>query len=86
VARLAGLPKSVIVRAREVLADLESHDAKKSKLSPGRTSLQIPLFSEDSLLSEEINKLDIDAMSPLEAITKLYELRRMAKQAKESPS
>jgi DNA mismatch repair protein MutS len=86
VARLAGLPKSVIVRAREVLADLESHDAKKRKLSPGKTSLQIPLFSEDSLLSEEINKLDIDAMSPLEAITKLYELRRMAKQAKESPS
>jgi DNA mismatch repair protein MutS len=86
VARLAGLPKSVIVRAREVLADLESHDARKGKLSPGKTSLQIPLFSEDSLLSEEINKLDIDAMSPLEAITKLYELRRMAKQAKESPS
>jgi DNA mismatch repair protein MutS len=86
VAQLAGLPKSVIVRAQEVLADLESHDSRKSKVSPRKASLQIPLFSEGSLLSEEINGLDIDSLSPLEAITKLYELKRMAKKAKDSPS
>jgi DNA mismatch repair protein MutS len=86
VARLAGLPKSVIVRAEEVLADLESHDSKRSKVSPRKASLQIPLFSGGSLLADEINSLDIDSMSPLEAITKLYELKRMAKQAKDSPS
>jgi DNA mismatch repair protein MutS len=86
VAQLAGLPKSVIVRAQEVLADLESHDSKRSKVSPRRVSLQIPLFSEGSLLAEEIGRLDVDSLSPLEAITKLYELKRMAKKAKGSPS
>jgi len=86
VAQLAGLPRSVIVRAQEVLADLESHDSKKSKVAPYKASLQIPLFSEGSLLAEEINRLDIDSLSPLEAITKLYELKRMAKKAKDSPS
>jgi DNA mismatch repair protein MutS len=86
VAQLAGLPKSVIVRAQEVLADLESHHSKKDKVRPRKTSLQIPLFSERSPLTDELNQLDIDSLSPLEAITKLYELKRMAKQAKASPS
>jgi len=84
VARLAGLPKSVIVRAQEVLANLESHDSGRSKVSPHKTSLQIPLFSEGSRLADEINRLDVDSMSPLEAITRLYELKRMAGQARDS--
>jgi DNA mismatch repair protein MutS len=101
VAQLAGLPKSVIVRAQEVLAELESHVSKKSIEHPflggavqrqGRmgarrrkASLQIPLFQKDSQLSEEIARLDIDSMSPLEAITRLYELKRMAQENKDSP-
>jgi DNA mismatch repair protein MutS len=86
VAQLAGLPKSVIVRAQEVLAELESHASKESKVSHHKTPLQIPLFSKGSLLAEEIARLDVDSMSPLEAITKLYELRRMARENKDSPS
>jgi DNA mismatch repair protein MutS len=78
VAQLAGLPKSVTIRAQEVLADLESHAPQKRKVSRHRPSLQIPLFAKGSLLADEIARLDIDSMSPLEAITKLYELRRMA--------
>ena len=101
VAQLAGLPKSVIVRAQEVLAELESHVSKKSIEHPflggavqrqGRmgarhrkASLQIPLFPKDSLLADEISRLDIDSMSPLEAITKLYELKRMTQENKDSP-
>jgi len=50
-----------------------------------KTSLQIPLFSKGSLLAEEIARLDIDSMSPLESITKLYELKRMAQEDKDSP-
>jgi DNA mismatch repair protein MutS len=100
VAQLAGLPKSVIVRAQEVLAELESHASKKSIEHPflggavqrqGRmgarrrkAALQIALFPKDSLLADEIARLDIDSMSPLEAITKLYELKRMAKENKDS--
>jgi DNA mismatch repair protein MutS len=101
VAQLAGLPKSVIVRAQEVLAELESHAAKKSIEHPSlgvafqqqgktsarsrKTSPQIPLFTQGSLLADEISRLDIDSMSPLEAITKLYELKRMAQENKDSP-
>jgi DNA mismatch repair protein MutS len=85
VAQLAGLPKSVIVRAQEVLADLESQDSKKSKVPRRKAPLQISLFSKGSLLAEEIAKLDVDSLSPLEAITKLYELKRMAQENKDSP-
>jgi DNA mismatch repair protein MutS len=84
VAQLAGLPKSVIVRAQEVLAELESHASKKTKVSRREASLQIPLFLKDSLLADEIARLDIDSMSPLEAITKLYELKRMARDDEDS--
>jgi DNA mismatch repair protein MutS len=81
VAQLAGLPKSVIVRAQEVLAELESHASKKRK-APRRKAQaqQLPLFPRDSLLAEEIAKLDVDSMSPMEAITKLYELKRMVQE------
>jgi len=85
VAQLAGLPKSVIVRAQEVLAELESHAAKKGKVPRRKASLQIPLFLKDSRLADEIARLDIDSMSPLETITKLYELKRMAQENKDSP-
>ena len=85
VAQLAGLPKSVLVRAQEVLAELESHASKKGKVPRRKASLQIPLFPKDSLLADEISRLDIDSMSPLEAITKLYEIKRMTQENKDSP-
>lgn len=84
VAQLAGLPKSVIARANEILMELEAshHDSRKSRAYRARKALpeQLPLFCCDSLLREELAKLDIDSMSPLEAIAKLYELKRMAEE------
>jgi DNA mismatch repair protein MutS len=85
VAQLAGLPKLVIVRAQEVLAELENRASKTNKAAHHKVPLQIPLFSKGSLLTDEITRLDIDSMSPLEAITKLYELKRMAQENKDSP-
>ena len=85
VAQLAGLPRSVIVRAQEVLAELESHAFKKGKVPRRKAALQIPLFQRDSLLTHEISRLDIDSMSPLQAITKLYELKRISQENKASP-
>jgi DNA mismatch repair protein MutS len=86
VAQLAGLPRSVIARAQEVLDELESHPSKKGKVSRQKTSLQIPLFSQDSILVDEIDRLEIDSMSPLEAITKLYELKRIVHENKDLPT
>jgi len=83
VAQLAGLPKSVIVRAQEVLVELESRASKTNKAPHYKASLQIPLFSKSSLLADEITRLDIDSMSPLEAINKLYELKQMAQENKD---
>ena len=82
VAQLAGLPKSVISRAQEVLTELESHAAKSGKASIRKAPLQIPLFAKGSALADKITRLEIDSMSPLEAITKLYELKRMAEDDK----
>ncbi len=83
VAQLAGLPKLVIARAQEVLAELESKSPKRSSVSAGKSALQIPLFAKGSALADEIARLDIDSLSPLEAITKLYELRHMAQDNEE---
>ena len=82
VAQLAGLPKSVLTRANEVLVGLESsHALRKGKASGHKAAppQQLPLVSGDSALVNELLELDIDSLSPLEAITKLYELKQMAK-------
>lgn len=80
VAQLAGLPKSVIARAQEVLQELETRVSRGQRVSPPKAlAQQLPLFSPDSLLAEEISRLDVDSLSPLEAITKLYQLKELAR-------
>jgi DNA mismatch repair protein MutS len=80
VARLAGLPTSVIKRARSVLADLEATKAS------GRVDA-LPLFSYEppspepppDPVREALDKIDPDALSPREGHAALYELKRLAK-------
>jgi len=82
VAQLAGLPKVVVHRAQEVLSGLESDHPRRGESKSSRIKKelpqQLPLFSRP-ILADEIMALDIDSMSPLEAITKLYELKQKAK-------
>jgi DNA mismatch repair protein MutS len=77
VAQLAGLPKSVLHRAREVLTELESNNRGAK---PGRKARepaqQMPLFGGKSVVEDELKKLDINGMTPLEALNKLYELKK----------
>jgi len=86
VAQLAGLPKAVVHRAEEVLTELEKNgDVKvvpgvKPRSRQKTPQEQIPLFGQKSPVTDEILKLDISSMTPLEAITKLYELQRKAKE------
>jgi DNA mismatch repair protein MutS len=87
VARLAGLPSEVIERSKEILWQLEKNGgtrglAGKNAKIPTRTEkLQLTLFEmETHPVVEEIGKLDVSAMSPIEALTKLYELQMKAKQ------
>jgi DNA mismatch repair protein MutS len=80
VAQLAGLPRPVLHRAREVLDELESNGrgekaGKKVKKEP---AVQAPLFGGRSGVEEELQKLDLDGLTPLEALNKLYELKKKA--------
>ncbi len=77
VAQLAGLPRSVLHRAREVLDELETNGRQgKPAKRPREPAQQIPLFGKKSALEEELKKLDLDGLTPLEALNKLYELKK----------
>ena len=86
VAQLAGLPKSVVHRAHEVLADLEKDSRMpKRPISKGKKTeetpmLQLSMLDQQSPVIEELAKLDINSLTPLEALTKLYELQKKAKE------
>jgi len=87
VARLAGLPSEVIQRAQEVLAQLEHEDLARG-IAPTRASaarvappVQLQLFeAEPHPVLEELRDLDPDAMTPLEALQKLQDLKHKAGQ------
>ena len=83
VAELAGLPKAVVQRAREVLLDLERNG---HRAAPAVDAPQLSLFAStppDDGLRAEIAGIDVDAMTPLEALTRLYELRERARDGSE---
>jgi len=79
VARLAGIPPSVIVRAQEMLEKLEG-DNHRVSLEPRDVGEghQLSLFSTASPVLEELKGLDVMAMSPLDALNTLYELQKKA--------
>ncbi len=82
VAELAGLPKAVVQRAHDVLAALESqaNGRRPAARSSQTAAEQLPLLAAPSPLLGELALIDVDAMTPLEAITKLYELRKKARE------
>ena len=78
VAKLAGVPPAVVARAREVLARLESQTSSPARLD------DLPLFAaaapaeasfKPSLVEAALTDLDLDGMSPREAMEALYRLR-----------
>lgn len=75
VAQLAGLPRSVIQRAQEILHQLETSSGKAADLNPG-IAQQMVLFPETNPLLVELRELDINSLSPIEAINKLYEWKQ----------
>jgi DNA mismatch repair protein MutS len=75
VAQLAGLPQPVIVRAQEILDELEREARSPSKrVRAEAPSLQMALFYRDEGIAKDLAALDVDSLTPLQAITKLYEL------------
>jgi DNA mismatch repair protein MutS len=80
VGKLAGLPQPVIARAWDVLEELESVDTRRGRRIAGNLAHQLPLLPNGSAFRDELLGLDISAMTPLEAITRLYKLQEMAKE------
>jgi DNA mismatch repair protein MutS len=82
VAKLAGLPRSVVHRAQEVLTELEdgSKQATAKRRRKEALAQQLPLLEQKSPLFEELEKLDINSLTPLEALNKLYELQKKARE------
>jgi DNA mismatch repair protein MutS len=74
VGHLAGLPKSVITRAEEILRELETTSGRATRLDSASSQMQ--LFPETSPLLEELGKLDVNELSPMEALNKLFEWQR----------
>ena len=85
VAQLAGLPKSVVHRAHEVLEELEGASRQKAEKVESRRQKkevvqQLTFFGQKSPVVGELEKLDINSLTPLEALTKLYELQKKARE------
>ncbi len=80
VGQLAGLPRPVLARAQEILAELEANGQQPA--AGGGLAVreqQAPLFALEHPLVEELKKLDLDGLSPIEALNKLAKWKKSYK-------
>ena len=82
VARLAGVPRQVLERAKEILAELENGEVRQQKLPESKpVSYQLSIFSpKEGQITEELKKLDLEKLTPIEALNKLDELKKKAEE------
>jgi DNA mismatch repair protein MutS len=88
VAQMAGMPKSVVKRAGEILKELEKSGGEKNLSKPmgdlasGREGLQMSFFQlDDPILTQirdQIAGLDINDLTPIEALNKLNEIKKLS--------
>ncbi|HET7152156.1 MAG TPA: DNA mismatch repair protein MutS, partial [Candidatus Kapabacteria bacterium] len=85
VAQMAGLPEEITSRAKEIMQKLEQNVGKEFGIAQTsqefvqKTKTQISLFEvRDDKLREELKKLDMNSLTPLEALNKLAELKKQA--------
>ena len=89
VARMAGMPRSVVSRADEILKELERGHEKEHLTKPiadiadHREGLQLSIFQLDDpvlkQIRDEILDLDINNLTPVEALNKLYNIKKYLK-------
>ncbi len=86
VAKMAGMPKSVVKRSNEILTQLEKnsnreHIAKDLDQAPQREGLQLTMFQLDDpvlkQIRDEIIGTDINNLTPIEALNKLSEIKKI---------
>ncbi|HYW94174.1 MAG TPA: DNA mismatch repair protein MutS, partial [Bacteroidales bacterium] len=87
VARMAGMPKSVVKRANVILGELEKSHEKKtltkpvSGLAEQREGFQMSIFQLDDpvlkQIRDEIKNVDINNLTPMQALNKLYDIKKL---------
>lgn len=87
VARMAGMPKSVVKRANEILEELEKSHGEKTLSKPisdvavHREGMQLSIFQLDDpvlkQIRDEIKNTDINNLTPIEALNKLHEIKKL---------
>ena len=77
VAKLAGLPNSVITRAREILAELEAEGPKQVVAAKEPDNQVSMLDLAGNQVCDELRKLNVETLTPIEAMNALYKLRKM---------
>jgi DNA mismatch repair protein MutS len=82
VARLAGIPKEVLERAKKILAELEQAEVSYRDISePRKTSFQLSFFSPlENKIIKELKRIDTDKLTPIDALNKLNELKKKIKE------
>ena len=91
VAKLAGMPKSIVKRSEQILCKLEANDnrgelksAPTTEIADSREGVQLNFFQlDDPVLSQvrdEILGIDVNNLTPLEALNKLSEIQKIVKQ------
>ena len=78
VAQLAGLPAPVIQRANEIMAELEKSSGRAMRINP-QAAQQASLFPETNPLLDELKDIDMNSLSPIEALNKLFEWQKRFK-------
>lgn len=89
VAKMAGMPQSIVKRSNEILAQLETDNRKAGiakpmkKISTEREGYQLSFFQLDdpvlSQISDEIKNLDVNNLTPVEALNKLNDIKKIIK-------
>ncbi|MEP6648282.1 MAG: DNA mismatch repair protein MutS, partial [Saprospiraceae bacterium] len=93
VARMAGMPKALLERANEILHELESKNLrleetpdgkKKMKELKDQTSFQLSIFDQSDIrakeLKDELNKMDINQMTPIDCMLALARIKKIAEE------
>ena len=93
VAKMAGMPQQVVQKANKILKKLEkSHSSEEmtDTLQAAQNEMQLSFFNLDDPLLEEIKEeilhLDIDTLTPVEALMKLNEIKRLLTKKKKASS
>ncbi len=78
VAKLAGIPQSIISRAKEILSELESGKISAERTSERNDDLQLSLIDTiNNPVADRLSTVDVNTLTPIEALNLLYELKKM---------